>query len=525
VRHQLICARLLVRSAPSTGVGALRTLPAEWLAKGVSDSYATICAGGNQGRIAGRCKGLMRVGFLSKGRLREWHNSGGGAGRNDDDEEGVALRATAAPWFGRGRWLKAVGVLTAVASGIAAYRLWARGIEARSQELERQVKERTAEIQRRREVAEGLREILVILNSERSLEESLDYIVSQAARLTGAEGAVIFRPDEAEIGAAITMDDPGGREGIALGDWPPMPEWITGPILQGHSLTVRDLDSYQAAHPEATLPTPGEYHAVLGLPLSAGGVIHGGLVLFDADEASMSEEDLVLASSLADQAALAIANAQLRDRAKEMAAAAERSRLARELHDAVTQMLFSASLIAEVLPDLWESDADEGRQLLQELRQLNRGALAEMRGLLLELRPSALVEAELGGLLQQLAETVTGRAGVPVRVVVEGQRQLPAEVHVGLYRIAQEALNNVAKHARATQATVRLRCCPGDGGEGRGRVELCISDDGVGFDPDSVSSDRLGLGSMRERAQLLGANLRIESKPGYGTRVTVAWQG
>jgi signal transduction histidine kinase len=238
----------------------------------------------------------------------------------------------------------------------------------------------------------------------------------------------------------------------------------------------------------------------------------------------------------------------LAQQAAEAAVAAERSRLARDLHDAVTQTLFSASLIAEALPPVWESDQDEGRQLLAEIRRLSRGALAEMRTLLLELRPAALIETSLDGLLRQLAEAVTGRTGMPVTVTVEGQCELSSDVHVALYRIAQEALNNVVKHAQADQVVIRLCCAspphspPRGGREGsqvsytrrplssstgerEGKaVELQVNDDGCGFDPGDVLPDHLGLDIMRERAQVIGATLKIESKPGLGTQVTAVWK-
>jgi signal transduction histidine kinase len=155
---------------------------------------------------------------------------------------------------------------------------------------------------------------------------------------------------------------------------------------------------------------------------------------------------------------------------------------------------------------------------LQDLRQSSRGALAEMRTLLLELRPAALVEADLGDLLRQLAEAATGREGLPVTVAVEGKLELPPDVHVALYRIAQEALNNVVRHARASQAMVRLRRFP------PASVELHISDDGRGFDPASVPPDHLGLDIMRERAEAIGATLKIDSQPGHGTQITVVWE-
>jgi signal transduction histidine kinase len=150
------------------------------------------------------------------------------------------------------------------------------------------------------------------------------------------------------------------------------------------------------------------------------------------------------------------------------------------------------------------------------LRQLSRGALAEMRTLLLELRPAALVEAGLEDLLQQLGEAVTGRTGVPVTVEVEGRCELPDELHVAFYRIAQEALNNVVKHARASQVDVGLHCTPN-----LDSITLTIQDDGRGFDPDDVSPEHMGLNIMRERAEAVGARLEIASQVGQGTRLTV----
>jgi signal transduction histidine kinase len=219
---------------------------------------------------------------------------------------------------------------------------------------------------------------------------------------------------------------------------------------------------------------------------------------------------------LAQRAALAITNARLYEQAQQAAVLEERQRLARELHDAVTQTLFSATLIAEVLPRLWRRNQEEGQRRLEELRELTRGALAEMRTLLLELRPAALIEAKLGELLRHLTEAIIGRARTPVTLIVEGDYVLPPEVQVGLYRITQEALNNVAKHAKASQAVVSLSCQAQ-------QVELHIKDDGRGFEPEQVRPEHLGLGIMRERAETIGAALRIQSQPGQGTHIEVVW--
>ncbi|PKN93614.1 MAG: hypothetical protein CVU44_09715 [Chloroflexi bacterium HGW-Chloroflexi-6] len=213
---------------------------------------------------------------------------------------------------------------------------------------------------------------------------------------------------------------------------------------------------------------------------------------------------------------LNLANERLREKAAQDAVTAERTRLARDLHDAVTQTLFSTTLIADVLPDIWAMNPDEGKRRLDEVRQLTRGALAEMRTLLVELRPNALVEVPLPTLLRQLTEALVGRSRINIELSAEGERKLPADVQVGLYRIAQEALNNVVKHAKANQAVVTLRC-----GES---VRLTVADNGVGFDSSTVTADHLGLKIMRERAETIGAKFSMYSEPGEGTQISVVWE-
>jgi PAS domain S-box-containing protein len=206
----------------------------------------------------------------------------------------------------------------------------------------------------------------------------------------------------------------------------------------------------------------------------------------------------------------------LSTKAAEEAVSAERTRLARELHDAVTQTLFSASLIAEILPELWQMDAEEARKTTDELRQLTRGALAEMRTLLLELRPTALLQSRFEDLLKQLTEAVIGRARLPVVLHVEGDRKLPPEVQVALYRIAQESLNNIVKYAKANQISINLVLLPS-------QVFLQIEDNGIGFNPKEVKPTSLGMRIMRERAESIDAQFQVTSIPGKGTTITVIW--
>jgi PAS domain S-box-containing protein len=211
-----------------------------------------------------------------------------------------------------------------------------------------------------------------------------------------------------------------------------------------------------------------------------------------------------------------LAEEALAGKAVEEAITAERTRLARDLHDAVTQTLFSASLIAEVLPELWQIDLEEARNSTEELRQLTRGALAEMRTLLLELRPAALTQARFPDLIKQLSEAVIGRARLPVNLNVEGDYELPPEVKIAFYRIAQESLNNIVKYARATQVDIKiqLNCC---------NVLLEVKDNGIGFELSGVKPTSLGMRIMRERAESIRAHFDISSTPGQGTIVSVTW--
>jgi two-component system nitrate/nitrite sensor histidine kinase NarX len=357
---------------------------------------------------------------------------------------------------------------------------------------------------------------MVLINSNKTLGESLHYIVSQAARLTEAEDAIIFRKDD-ETAMTILATNPGGqiRYSPNVGLAAITVTWAESALLMNKPLILPDLNAYWRANPNVRSGSFGSHKAMLGIPIVVEEAIYGGLIMLYDHERTFVDEDLDLGFTFADQATLAIANNHLREQAEQIAVATERSRLARELHDAVTQTIFSASLIAETVPSIWAKDKEEGELLLQDLRQLTRGALAEMRTLLLELRPAALEETALSDLLNQLAEAVGGRTGIDVEVETEHGPELPVSGKVALYRIAQESLNNIIKHARASKVELSLSY------PDNGCVELTIRDDGRGFDMKNVPSDRLGLRSMRERADSIGANLTIRSVLREGTEVSV----
>ena len=403
---------------------------------------------------------------------------------------------------------------------------------ARLVESERRRRE---ESERRRQVAEGLRDILARLNTDQSLPELLDAIVAQADRLIDSDVVALYLLHEESQKLTIQAQ---------RGDLPPEVRQVELPLgigTIGRVVATRqpmivpdvsrlDIQTVQTARAESLTAVQAvmvdeqrmqalaaameRFQAVLGLPLAAQDVAYGGLAFYYSRPREFSDEEVSLATTFADQAALAIQNARLRDHAEQMAVMAERNRLARELHDAVTQTLFSASLIADVLPRLWERSPQVGQAKLAELRELTRGALAEMRTLLLELRPATLTESSLAELLKQLRDAVVGRSRLVVELAVTGERPLSPDVQIALYRIAQEALNNVIKHAGATRVALSLAFEP----EG---VILRVSDNGRGFRVQEVGVHSLGLGIMRERAAKIDAELRVESVIGEGTTVTV----
>ena len=195
----------------------------------------------------------------------------------------------------------------------------------------------------------------------------------------------------------------------------------------------------------------------------------------------------------------------------------ERRRLARELHDSTTQALFAATLKAEALSVVGGLQPGPATETLEELRRLSRGALAQMRTLLLELDGEPLEETPIDYLLRQLVESMEGRVTTVCRLEMRGEGSLPPVLHEAIYRVAQEALNNIARHAHAEHAWVSLEMQ-------RDRVRLSVEDDGRGFDPDQVDPARLGLRSMRERADEAGAALTVKPRPGGGTVVGLDWR-
>ena len=213
---------------------------------------------------------------------------------------------------------------------------------------------------------------------------------------------------------------------------------------------------------------------------------------------------------------LAVAVQSMANKLDEQAAQEERTRLARDLHDSITQALFAAALKAEALT---QDDSAPVRiaGMAEEVRRLTRGALAQMRTLLLELRSQSPADVPIEQLLRNVAEATEGRANIVVDVELSGEGHLPRELHTAIYRVTQEALNNVVRHSGARRVSVELVCEPP-------RVCLVVHDDGCGFEPGPLPPTHFGLRSMRERAAEVGAELRLVSAPDEGTLVMLDWR-
>jgi signal transduction histidine kinase len=254
----------------------------------------------------------------------------------------------------------------------------------------------------------------------------------------------------------------------------------------------------------------------LGVPIVARDRVIGAFYLTEKEGGTTFDEaDQELIELLAAHAAIAITNAQLYERSRELSILSERNRLALELHDVVSQKLFSLNLSADSATTLLERDPEAARVQLARVRELAREALAELRSLILGLRPADLAHDGLEEALRKEVEMLRRVHGIEVELRAEnGSEPDPGDVEV--LRIAHEALHNAVRHAAAKRVTVQL-----EGGERRLRLE--VSDDGIGFDPrdPELRSRHLGLTSMEERARELGGRLELRSAPGSGTTVTL----
>lgn len=387
--------------------------------------------------------------------------------------------------------------------------------------------EQMAELERRRLVAASLSGTLAMLNSDQPLDNILNYIVNQVSLLMDADAAAIYhlQPDgKLSIQSFVGLStDYIQYANIPLG------KLATGrAAFYKRAVNIQDTRHlYEATNLDDDLRNAlrtmaKNYRSIIAYPIDIREESYGTLTLYYSQTHKITEEDAELVKDFSTQAALAIDNARLRVRTQQDAIVQERNRLARELHDSVTQTLFSANLIASSLPAVLKRDPQKGEEGLGELSLLTRGALAEMRTLLLELRPQSLENAYIDDLITQLKNAAEGRLRKPVEFSSNCHFCLSEKVTFAFYRITQEALNNIIKHACADHVEINLQC------ETRhkdlpGQVTLTITDNGCGFEDWQTGAGHLGFNIMNERAAMIGALLTIESQVKCGTKIQVKW--
>jgi signal transduction histidine kinase len=356
--------------------------------------------------------------------------------------------------------------------------------------------------------------------AERSVEEVLQRLVESARELAGARYAALGTPDGEDGFTRFLTSGMSDELVAALGPLPRTHGMLGAMLETAESFRTTDIhdDSrfrgwWPKGHPDM--------RSFLGVPISAPEGVIGAFYLTEKVGASdFTEADQKLIELLAAHAAIAITNARLYEQSRELSILSERNRLALELHDAVSQKLFSLVLTAEAAATLVGSDAGAAGEQLARLKILAQEALDELRGLIFELRPPDLERDGLCGVLRKHVEVLRQRQSGEITVELQDGIGGDPERDAEILRIAQEALHNALRHAGAEHVIVRLRA---DNEE----LVLEVDDDGVGFDPSApkLRSKRLGLTSMEERARRLGGRLEIDSTPGAGTSVRIAVRG
>jgi PAS domain S-box-containing protein len=360
--------------------------------------------------------------------------------------------------------------------------------------------------------------IVSILN----LDSLLNLIIEQLGKVMPYDGAAILILQGGSLEFRV-IRGPSVFQTLSKYQIPASEPTLIAPLLkEKQAFYIPDLQSEASLlrKIQNTIKIPYDQFTFLrswlGLPLIAKDVLVGILVLAHSQPDYYSPPSRELSQAYANQVAIAIHNAQLYEQASAIAALEERNRLARELHDSVAQALYSISLFTDATRMALETNKLETvKEHLSELTQLAKEAMSDMRLMIFELRPPILEKDGLAVALQARLDSVESRTGFQADLQTEGEFLLSQEEESELYRIAQEALNNVSKHAHADRVKVILH------GK-QDSFRMIIEDNGVGFDPETtVQAGGQGLRNIRERAEGIGAACWIESTPGQGTKIMI----
>ncbi|MFC1975380.1 GAF domain-containing protein [Chloroflexota bacterium] len=370
-----------------------------------------------------------------------------------------------------------------------------------------------AESSRRVDEIETLFSVGQAITSRLDRNAVLQLIADEARRLTSSRRAFVFLCEDDTLCLSVLSGE--DFAGISTGFQMSIADSLTGLAVQSGQ-PVRISDARQDPRANTELVQRLEVQSLLIVPLTSSTESIGSISVINKETGTFGPDNERVLTMLASVAVIAIENARLYEQAQQLAAAEERNRLARELHDSATQSLYGVTMFAEAAARLLKSGQTEmATEHMREVRTTAREALQEMRLLIFELRPPILEEHGLAAALQTRLESVEGRSGLQTEFQAEGISDLPSEIEEGLYRIAQESLNNALKHAQARRVSIGLT-------QEQRSVVLEIADDGIGFDPNTAwAKGGLGLRGMEERVALLGGQLAVNSKPGEGTKVRV----
>ncbi|MCA0454064.1 MAG: GAF domain-containing sensor histidine kinase [Chloroflexi bacterium] len=383
-------------------------------------------------------------------------------------------------------------------------RMWSSIIRASAEAAEHE----------QRRLAEGLRDTAVALGRTLLLSEVLETALTSAHRLVEFDAGWMVLTDK-EKRTPFHMDGLTSKEQESLTRWDNKHGDIDTNALYSSVAAIRAplrLQDEQIVR----LRLPKLFgRTLLVVPLLQEEGIIGYLTLIRRELSPFSENEALRVQALAYQIVVGIQSAQRFEKAKELAVMQERYQIARDLHDSVTQNLFSANVMTDALIKKLDQSAQGSPKLLTNVHRVIQSAMAEMRAMLLELRPSHIHTISFNTLLQQLTQAALGRTTININLITEGEAVLSQDAHIALYRITQEAINNAIKHSGATELTVVSR---GD----KGSIDLQIRDNGQGFSVEQTSGG-MGMDNMRERAEEAGARLTIQSSAGAGTVIHIVW--
>ncbi|SPF00564.1 GAF domain-containing sensor histidine kinase [Streptomyces sp. MA5143a] len=365
---------------------------------------------------------------------------------------------------------------------------------------------------------------LLAMSRHLEMRDVLKTIVASARELLDAEYAALGVPDDHGGFAQFVVDGVTDAQWKAIGPLPRQHGILAAMLHEATPERLADVredprfEGWPTAHPNLV--------DFLGLPIRDGDEVIGALFLANKrcprpeGGCGFTEDDEELLSILAQHAAIALTNARLYERSRELTIAEERSRLAHELHDAVSQKLFSLRLTAQAAAALVDRDPSRAKGELQQVAALAAEAADELRAAVVELRPAGLDEDGLAATLRTQVHVLDRAHTARVTFSARGARALPAAQEEAMLRVAQEALHNALRHSGAEHVDVALER------RGTGAV-LRITDDGTGFDPQAIrrAGRHLGLVSMRDRASGVGGTLTVESAPGKGTTIEMEVPG